>query len=98
MNFKTIMFTISLILVVNVFNLSAASRKTNILRQKETNPVKFIRLAVMRLVYGVATRLGFGEQISEALNGAFVPPGVEDYDYEEGGLGIFQRDDSDEYF
>nr|CAI5868693.1 unnamed protein product [Callosobruchus analis] len=98
MNFQSIIFMVSLILMVNVFNLSDARRKTNILRQKETNPVKFIRLAVMRLVYGVATRFGFGEQISEALNGAFVPPGVEDYDYDEGGLGIFQRDDSDEYF
>lgn len=35
----------------------------------------------MRLIYGIATRIGFGEQISEALGGAFVPPGVDDYDY-----------------
>lgn len=35
----------------------------------------------MRLIYGVATRIGFGEQISEALNGAFVPPGIDEYDY-----------------
>lgn len=46
----------------------------------------------MRLVYGVATRLGLGEQISEALNGAFVPPGVES---EYGDYDLF--DDGDDY-
>nr|XP_023026109.1 uncharacterized protein LOC111514110 [Leptinotarsa decemlineata] len=67
--------------------------KQMILRQKETNPVNFIRLAVMRLIYGIATRIGLGDQISEALNGAFVPPGVDDYDYGEG----FGLDDQDDY-
>lgn len=47
----------------------------------------------MRLIYGVATRIGFGEQISEALGGAFVPPGVDDYDYDDGDDDLFGRDD-----
>lgn len=52
------------------------------------------RLAVMRLIYGFATQVGLGEQISEALNGAFVPPGVDDYsDYG----GFLDRDDDDDY-
>lgn len=51
----------------------------------------------MRLVYGVASRLGFGEQISEALNGAFVPPGVDDYDYGGDDVGFFDRDDDYDY-
>lgn len=49
----------------------------------------------MRLIYGIATRLGFGEQISEALNGAFVPPGAEDYDYDREGYDLFDDDDYD---
>lgn len=46
----------------------------------------------MRLIYGFATQVGLGEQISEALNGVFVPPGVDDYgdDY-----GVLDRDDDD---
>lgn len=41
----------------------------------------------MRLIYGVAKRIGFGENISEALNGALIPPGVSDYeDYIDFGL------------
>lgn len=48
----------------------------------------------MRLIYGIATRLGFGEQISEALNGAFVPPGA-DYDYDREGYDLFDDDDYD---
>ncbi|KAJ8982580.1 hypothetical protein NQ317_005051 [Molorchus minor] len=90
-------FAVLVILAV-VLNLCDArskykSKKALILRQKETNAVNFIRLSVMRLIYGVATRVGLGEQISEALNGAFVPPGVDDYDYG----GAFERDDEDDY-
>ncbi|XP_060532889.1 uncharacterized protein LOC132705929 [Cylas formicarius] len=69
------------------------SSKGMALRQKETNIVNFIRLAVMRLIYGVATRVGLGEQISEVLNGAFIPPGAEDYD--DYGGGLFREDDDD---
>lgn len=50
----------------------------------------------MRLIYGVATRVGLGEQISEALNGAFVPPGVDDYD-DYGSDSLFSRDDDYDY-
>lgn len=51
----------------------------------------------MRLIYGIATRVGLGEQISEALNGAFVPPGVDDYDYGGGGGGLFDAGDDYDY-
>lgn len=57
----------------------------------------FSRLSVMRLIYGVATRLGLGEQITEALNGVFVPPGVEDYDYDREGFGLLGDDDDYDY-
>lgn len=49
----------------------------------------------MRLIYGVATRVGFGEPISDALNGAFVPPGVDEYD--DYGGGLFDDDDDYDY-
>ncbi|GJQ79778.1 hypothetical protein Trydic_g23248 [Trypoxylus dichotomus] len=68
-----------------------------ILRQKETNAVDFIRLVVMRLIYGVATRIGLGEPISDALNGAFVPPGVENEYGDYGDFDLFDRDENDDY-
>ncbi|XP_050316033.1 uncharacterized protein LOC126750451 [Anthonomus grandis grandis] len=96
---------ILVMVIVSVLIFSVDSKKKSkvkksgkgmLLREKETNPVNFIRLAVMRLIYGVATRVGFGEQISEALNGAFVPPGVDEYD-DYGEDGLFAREDySDE--
>ncbi|XP_074026851.1 uncharacterized protein isoform X2 [Leptinotarsa decemlineata] len=62
--------------------------------QNLSKSVVKVKLAVMRLIYGIATRIGLGDQISEALNGAFVPPGVDDYDYGE-GFGLGDQDDYD---
>ncbi|XP_065166753.1 uncharacterized protein [Atheta coriaria] len=101
-----------LLLIIVLITYSDAKRKKNkkfgknasnkmILRQKETNAVDFIRLAVMRLIYGIASRFGLGEQISGALNGAFVPPGVDpeysDYGDDDGGFGLLDRDEDDDY-
>ncbi|KAG6449783.1 uncharacterized protein LOC115443291 [Manduca sexta] len=61
------------------------------LQRKETTPVDFTRLVVMRLVYGLAKVLGFEEPVSEVLNGALVPPGVDDDD-------DFDDDDDDGIF
>jgi hypothetical protein len=61
----------------------ARRRKQNKQKQiqsRETNIFNFVRLLVLRLVYGIATSMGFGENISEFLGGIFVPPGVEDDD------------------
>lgn len=60
------------------------------LQRKETTPVEFTRLVVMRLVYGLAKVLGFEEPVSEVLNGAFVPPGADDDD--DFGDDIFDDD------
>lgn len=62
-------------------------------QSRETNPINFVRLLFLRLIYGVATLMGFDDGLSEVANGAFVPPGVED-DY--GGFGLDDRD-SDDY-
>ncbi|KAK5638546.1 hypothetical protein RI129_012841 [Pyrocoelia pectoralis] len=87
----------ALTIAVVIFTLCTCAKqgrklhKGMILRQKETDAVNFIRLVVMRLIYGIATRMGLEENISEALNGAFVPPGVEeDYDFD-----LSDRDDYD---
>lgn len=60
------------------------------LQRKETSPVDFTRLVVMRLVYGFAKVLGFEDQMGEVLNGALVPPGADDYDdFDDDGDDIF---------
>lgn len=41
--------------------------------------MNFMRLLVMRLVFGVATAMGLGENLSGVLGGIFVPPGADDY-------------------
>ncbi|XP_047538210.1 uncharacterized protein LOC125071852 [Vanessa atalanta] len=61
------------------------------LQRKETTPVDFTRLLVMRVVYGLAKAMGFQEPISEVLNGALVPPGADDDD-------DFDDDDDDDIF
>lgn len=48
---------------------------------QETNPANFARLVIMRLIYGLASTMGLEDNISGVLNGAFVPPGVENDDY-----------------
>lgn len=68
-------------------------RQVQLLKQpRETNPFNFMRLIVMRLVYGIAKMMGFEESLEEVANGAFVPPGVDD-DY--GGFDLDGRDDYD---
>jgi len=54
------------------------------LQSKETNVVNFMRLLVMRLVFGVASAMGLGENLSGVLGGIFVPPGAEEYNEEYG--------------
>ncbi|XP_045468361.1 uncharacterized protein LOC123676500 [Harmonia axyridis] len=94
---RVLFYIVTLCVLMELCVAKKKVKKSMILREKETNPINFIRLAVMRLVYGIATRIGFGEEISEALNGAFLPPGVDDYDYGDGGLGLFEREDDYDY-
>ncbi|XP_043495800.1 uncharacterized protein LOC122519995 [Polistes fuscatus] len=87
---KVTMTLFALIFVcLNIVQVECRSKKTKqlSLQSKETNPVNFIRLLVMRLVFGVATSMGLGENISGVLGGIFVPPGAEDYaDYADDDL------------
>ncbi|KAI4488567.1 hypothetical protein M0802_011515 [Mischocyttarus mexicanus] len=77
---------------LSIVQVECRSKKTKqlSLQSKETNPMNFIRLLVMRLVFGVATSMGLGENISDVLGGIFVPPGAEDYaDYADDDLDLF---------
>lgn len=76
-----------------------AARKT--LKQleyeaRETNTPNFVRLVLMRLVYGIATQMGVEDRLDDAFGGAFVPPNAieESDDYldvfsDEGGDGDY---------
>ncbi|KDR08426.1 hypothetical protein L798_01772 [Zootermopsis nevadensis] len=80
---RKIVFTIALTAIFLLGASEARRRKNNKQKQiqsRETNVIKFVQLLVLRLVYGIATSMGFGENISEFFGGIFVPPGVEDDD------------------
>ncbi|XP_011189894.1 uncharacterized protein LOC105216871 [Zeugodacus cucurbitae] len=57
---------------------------------KETSPPDFVRLVVMRLIYGLASTMGLEERLEDAFNGAFVPPNA------DGGLFSFGGYDDDD--
>lgn len=61
---------------------------------RETDPPNFVRLVVMRLIYGLAVQMGFEDRLSGVLNGIFVPPNAEeDYGGFGADLGDFGGDD-----
>lgn len=55
------------------------------LKSRETDPPNFVRLVLMRLIYGIAVQMGLDDRLSGVLNGAFVPPNADNDDY--GGFG-----------
>lgn len=55
---------------------------------RETNTPNFVRLVVMRLIYGIAAQMGLEERLASVFNGAFVPPNADEDDY-GGFLGDF---------
>lgn len=62
--------------------------------RRETSTADFVRLVVMRIIYGIASTMGLEERLAEVFNGAFVPPGEEDGDFglDFGGIdGIFDE-------
>ncbi|XP_015433102.1 PREDICTED: uncharacterized protein LOC107189141 [Dufourea novaeangliae] len=75
--------TVVIVACVNIHCVEGKAKKTTqlSLQSKETNVVNFMRLLVMRLVFGVASAMGLGENLSGVLGGIFVPPGADDYDY-----------------
>lgn len=79
------------------------TRKTPVAKElelRETNPPNFLRLLVMRLIYGIATQMNLEERVAGWFNGAFAPPNADysdDYGF-GGGLGDFGADDLFEAF
>ncbi|XP_017485399.1 PREDICTED: uncharacterized protein LOC108373961 [Rhagoletis zephyria] len=60
---------------------------------KETSPPDFVRLVVMRLIYGLASTMGLEERLEDAFNGAFVPPNADDGFFSFGGSDYDGGDD-----
>jgi len=58
------------------------------LQSRETDPPNFVRLLLMRLIYGIAVQIGAEDRLAGFLNGIFVPPNADD-DEGFGGLGGF---------
>ncbi|XP_015117240.1 uncharacterized protein LOC107041277 [Diachasma alloeum] len=83
-----IFFTICFNLSTIQCTLSFGKRKQFQLQNKETNTPNFIRLLIMRLIFGLAKSMGLADRLSGFLGGIFVPPGADDYDYGDdyGGL------------
>ncbi|XP_006610678.1 uncharacterized protein LOC102680282 [Apis dorsata] len=85
----TLALAIIVIACVSIRCVDGKGKKTTqlSLQSKETNVVNFMRLLMMRLVFGVASTMGLGENLSGILGGIFVPPGADDYsDYGDDDL------------
>lgn len=54
------------------------------LELRETNPPNFLRLLVMRLIYGIAAQMNLEDRVAGWFNGAFAPPNA---DYDDYGIG-----------
>ncbi|XP_013113562.1 uncharacterized protein LOC106091557 [Stomoxys calcitrans] len=60
----------------------------------ETSTPDFVRLVVMRLIYGLATSMGVEDRLDNLFNGAFVPPNADSGFFGFGGFGGGGGDDS----
>ncbi|XP_065357096.1 uncharacterized protein LOC135951383 [Calliphora vicina] len=54
---------------------------------RETSTPDFIRLVVMRFIYGLASSMGVEERLESLFNGAFVPPNADGDLFGFGGDG-----------
>ena len=54
---------------------------------KETNTPNFVRLVVMRLIYGLASSMGIEERLESAFNGVLVPPNADEGFFNFGDIG-----------
>lgn len=91
---KVIIFVMVIALMANVVNGRRKTKSSNQkqlrqdLQSRETDPPNFLRLLLMRLVYGIAVQIGAEDRLAGFLNGIFVPPNADDDDG-FGGLGGF---------
>lgn len=67
------------------------------LERRETNPPNFLRLLIMRLIYGIAAQMNLEERVGGWFNGAFAPPNADYDDYGFGG-GLVDELGADDIF
>lgn len=63
------------------------SRQLHFDSRKDTSTPNFIRLFLMRFIYGIAVNMGIEDQLEDPFNGSFLPPNADD------GLGISEYSD-----
>lgn len=99
---KVLIFVILIVLLASAANGKRKTKKKqqqeqkdavgddrqNFLQSRETDPPNFLRLLLMRLIYGIAVQIGAEDRLAGFLNGIFVPPNADDDDG-FGGLGGF---------
>lgn len=91
--------------VIEKPNSSRMSGDVNAARQlefltgvgKETSTPNFIRLVIMRFIYGLATSMGVEDRLEGLFNGAFVPPNADGDLFGLGGFGGGDGSDSGDY-
>lgn len=71
------------------------SKQSKELELRETNPPNFLRLVIMRLIYGFAAQMNLEERVAGWFNGAFIPPNA---DYDDYGFGGFEDIGADALF
>lgn len=59
-------------------NIDSQSERQN------TNAPNFVRLVIMRLIYGIAYTMGLEDRLEDTFNGAFIPPSADNV-FEIGG-------------
>ncbi|KAL7292105.1 uncharacterized protein LOC106653089 [Trichogramma pretiosum] len=73
-----IVFVLGLTCATTTSAVGSSRESSTAVQAKETNSFDFVRLLIMRMIYGIASMMGYGEQVSEFFGGILVPPGAED--------------------
>ncbi|XP_017854394.1 uncharacterized protein LOC108607837 [Drosophila busckii] len=76
--------------VVQLADLQNVELKDSGRQAASTGAPNFVRLVIMRLIYGIASTMGVEDRLEDAFNGAFVPPNSDGL-----GFGDFGGGDDD---
>lgn len=101
-------FIIVLLLVIVIAGAAGGRRKYSLRRRQELKTLKqlayearetstpnFVRLVLMRLVYGIAVQMGVDDRLDNVFGGAFVPPNA--VEESEELFDVFSDEGDDEY-
>lgn len=64
-------------------------------KKSETNVFNFLRLILLRMVYGFASMFGLGDFLEDFAGGVFAPPSSDDYGGLDYGNDYKEYDDYD---